>query len=331
MERIAMRKIRAGIILLAIMTTAVTARAEEFHVAVTGSDEGPGTAEQPFATVERARNAVRAIERREDGALKQPVPVWIHGGTYRLTQPLRFAPEDSGAAQCPVTYSAFGDERPVLSGGQVLTGRKETVVEGKHLWALDLPAVRQGKWYFRELWVNGGRRPRARHPNTGFFRITAVPDMDLKENYFVGQNRFQYAPGELAQWNNLDDVDLVLMTFWVSSRRGITGLDASKHMVSLSKRSSMRLTDGFGHPQVRYHPARKTYYCRIKGEVINLGKKQQEAQRRFNPGGTSPRATAHRNIRLIAPTRLLTVPRTTPSATITFWTARRAMGPNSSA
>ena len=36
------------------------------------------------------------------------------------------------------------------------------------------------------------------------------------------------------------------------------------------------------HPQVRYRPARKTYYCQIDGTVVNLGKKQQEAHRRFN-------------------------------------------------
>ena len=241
-----MTRLRTRLILLAMIMMAAAARAEEFHVAMTGSDSAPGTAEQPFATTERARDAVRELKQREGGVLKQSVTVWVHGGTYRLAQPLRFAPEDSGTPQCPVTYAAFGSERPVLSGGQALPGWKEAVVEGKHLWTVDLPAVREGKWYFRELWVNGGRRPRARHPNTGFFRITAVPDLDLKQNYFVGQNRFQYAPGELAPWKNNEDLELVLMTFWVSSRRGIAGLEESKHMVSLNKRSSMRLTDGFG-------------------------------------------------------------------------------------
>jgi hypothetical protein len=31
----------------------------DFHVAVTGSDENPGTADRPFATLARARDAVR--------------------------------------------------------------------------------------------------------------------------------------------------------------------------------------------------------------------------------------------------------------------------------
>ncbi|MCX6873505.1 MAG: hypothetical protein NTW21_06815 [Verrucomicrobia bacterium] len=51
------------------------APAAEFHVAPNGNDANAGTAAQPFATLERARDAVRADNQRE------ATDVVIHGGT----------------------------------------------------------------------------------------------------------------------------------------------------------------------------------------------------------------------------------------------------------
>jgi hypothetical protein len=58
-----------------------------FHVAPDGKDSQPGTADRPFAKLERARGAVRALRREQGGALKQPVTVLVSGGTFRLTGP----------------------------------------------------------------------------------------------------------------------------------------------------------------------------------------------------------------------------------------------------
>ena len=46
----------------------------------------------------------------------------IRGGTYFLPRPIHFGPEDSGTAQVPIVYEAYGQERPVLSGGVKLDG-----------------------------------------------------------------------------------------------------------------------------------------------------------------------------------------------------------------
>jgi hypothetical protein len=44
------------------------------------------------------------------------------------------------------------------------------------LWAAQIPAVEQSKWYFRQLHVNGQRRPRARLPREGYYKIAAPAD-----------------------------------------------------------------------------------------------------------------------------------------------------------
>ena len=47
---------------LLVLLTAATAHAAEFHVAPSGSDDNPGTQAAPFATLERARDAVRTLK-----------------------------------------------------------------------------------------------------------------------------------------------------------------------------------------------------------------------------------------------------------------------------
>lgn len=75
--------------------------------------------------------------------------VILRGGTYRLDQTLELGPRNSGA-----TFMAAPGEKPVLSGGIVVTG-----------WTAD----KNGRWKatvnldnFRQLWVNGQRARRAR-------------------------------------------------------------------------------------------------------------------------------------------------------------------------
>lgn len=100
------------------------------HVATDGNDANPGTEDQPFRTLERARDAIRALPRT------QPITVWMHGGTYELARPLRLEPQDSGTAQAPIAYRAIPGEPVILSGGRPITGWQEGP-DGT--WYADLP------------------------------------------------------------------------------------------------------------------------------------------------------------------------------------------------
>jgi hypothetical protein len=93
--------------------------------------------------------------------------VALRGGTYRLDRPVAFGPADSGTPAAPVIYQAYGDERPVLSGGVRITGWK--VAAGR--WQAVLDDVRAGKWSFAQLFVDDQRRPRPRLPKRGYHHI----------------------------------------------------------------------------------------------------------------------------------------------------------------
>lgn len=217
-----------------------------YYVAPGGSDQNSGKLNAPFATLGHARDVVRGLKR--NGA---PITIYLRGGTYTLAAPLHFQPEDSGTAEAQVTYAAYKDEHPLISGGKKIEGWKPVNVDGKLLWAVQIPDVRDGKWYFRQLFVNGRRAMRARTPNTGFFRATAIPGLDLKKPYHLGNQSFQYAPGQLANWPDLDDAEVVFLTFWISARQKIAAIDETTRTVKLALTSPMRLTDGFGRtPQL---------------------------------------------------------------------------------
>ena len=98
----------------------------DLFVAAVGNDAWTGTlpepngekSDGPFATVSRARDAVRALKAK--GPLTKPVIVMVREGTYYLKETLVFGPEDSGTKDCPVSYVAYPGETPVVSGGRLM-------------------------------------------------------------------------------------------------------------------------------------------------------------------------------------------------------------------
>src|SRR5262245_61401044 len=90
-----------------------------FYVSVQGDDhwtgrqpaavpapaEGSGAIEGPFATLVRARDAIRQL--RAETQLVSPVTVMVLDGTYYLDEPLELSWQDSGTAESPLTITAF--------------------------------------------------------------------------------------------------------------------------------------------------------------------------------------------------------------------------------
>ena len=93
------------------MAGGAVAAPAEFYVAPGGADSNPGTLEKPFATLEKARDAVRNVK-RAGGLPEGGATVWLRGGEYPRTGPLELTSEDSGAAGRPVVFAARPGERP---------------------------------------------------------------------------------------------------------------------------------------------------------------------------------------------------------------------------
>lgn len=105
--------------------------AGEIHVAVSGSDQNDGSATAPLATIEAARNALRSLGKLGE----EPCTVVVHAGTYRLTKPLIFEPQDGGSEQSPVVYQSAAGDVVWITGAQRVTtqwiARKDGVFRTK--------------------------------------------------------------------------------------------------------------------------------------------------------------------------------------------------------
>lgn len=128
-----------------------------FYVSTAGSDKNDGSLNAPFASLEKARDAIRQLD-----VPKGNVTVYLRGGTYTQNQPLVFGPEDSGTSS-PITWAAYKDEVPVLSGGGLLQPVWEKTSSGI------LKAAVGANRNLRQLYVSGRKAVRARTPNAGSF------------------------------------------------------------------------------------------------------------------------------------------------------------------
>jgi len=170
-----------------------TASAARFCVAPSGSDDNPGTAEKPFQTLDRARQAVRKINAKMTGDIE----VVLRGGTYRIARTVVFEPEDSGTGGHNVVYRAQAGETPIISGGRVVTGWKR---HDGGIWKAPSPVADT-----RQLYVGGKRAVRARGP--------APAGLEL-----LGNDGYRTSDRTVLQWANVEDVEFCYLVTWTHSR-----------------------------------------------------------------------------------------------------------------
>ena len=192
----------------------------------------------PFATPERALQALR--EARRAG---KPAEARLRGGLYYLSQPLVFGPELSGTESAPVRFVAYPGEQPVLSGGRKIANWQVGKHQGQRLWMADLPGVAAGAWNFLQLFVNGQRRFRPRLPRTGFYRFAALTGKDSGMNWHQGPDNVQFEPGQIKNWRNVHDVDVVVYQLWFDTHHRIRRIEEDKNIVHFQARSLGSLKD----------------------------------------------------------------------------------------
>jgi hypothetical protein len=153
--------LKQGVICFALLLSANVRAAEgtRFFVSPQGNDRWSGLKDDPdlaksdgpFATLERARDAVREIKRAK-GPLTAGIEIEVRGGRYELTRPLALTAEDSGTPEAPVVYRARAGETASLSGGRRVTAW--TAVSDPAVLAR-LDPVARGKLYQADLRAQG--------------------------------------------------------------------------------------------------------------------------------------------------------------------------------
>ncbi|HEY9172413.1 MAG TPA: right-handed parallel beta-helix repeat-containing protein [Verrucomicrobiae bacterium] len=266
--------------------------AVELYVATNGSDAHPGTQSKPFATLERAREAVRQL--KAGGKLpKGGVTVWLHGGDYVRTNAFELTVADSGTPDSPIVWRARKGESVRLLGGRRLSGFTpvtDTAMRARfdasardHIVQLDLRAL--GITDFGEMKSRGFGRPTApahcelffdhrpmtlaRWPNEGeFTQIAGYPAASDRQDEHGGKlgelpGGFLYAGDRPRRWQ--DPAGLWVHGYWAydwaNSYERVAALDLEQRLVKTAP----------PHGHYGYRKDQRFYFLNVLEELDQPG------------------------------------------------------------
>ena len=260
--------------------------AAEFFVGPRGDDANPGTAERPFATLERARDAVRAWRAaRGAGPAPGPVAVRLLPGEYGRTGTFELGPLDSGTPAAPVVYRADRPGTAVLYGGTRLRGLRQVddpailarlpeSARGR-VWSCDLaaqgvtdlPPLRERGYGVAapattaEFFCDGQALTLARWPDHGFVNGGAILAAGVKA---TGEpSVFTYGDDRHARWTTAPDAWLYgyFAHGWADRTLAVRKIDPATKQV---------VCDPYGYGKAGMQPVKWFNQGRIKYQVFNL-------------------------------------------------------------
>ncbi len=218
--------------------------AAEFHVSPQGNDAAAGTAEAPFATLAKARDAVRALRKKDHNEV---MTVKVHDGTYEMMEPLVLEPQDSD-----LTIEAAKGAKPVFLGARKVEGfgpHKESILKA------DVSKLGLQKLQVRQLLFDGERQPLARYPNFdpqnplygGWAFVQDIPKD--KEEGHKWKSECYLDPKDVRHWEHPEDVeiDVFAMYGWWNFIVPVQGIDPVTHKLTLAKDCGYDL-----HPHNRF-------------------------------------------------------------------------------
>ena len=241
------------ILLTVLGVAALSAAAADInlYVATGGNDAWSGRLDKanaartdgPLQTLQAARDKARAL--RGEGPA-QPVNIILRGGTYYLPETLALTPEDSGAPNAPVVWKSAPGESAFISGGRAIAGLKETRLNGLRAWQVTLPEVAAGDWFFRQLFVQKQGEAfttRRFRPLRGMLLTagTTYSPQRKTQAHRAAQPDFLFFPGDLQQFANLPEVEIVALHSWSASRLKIKSLDTQGNVVTLTSVPTFRI------------------------------------------------------------------------------------------
>ena len=281
-------------LILMLLWTALAdvALSRDFYLAPTGDDQNIGSIDHPFATLERARDALRASRREGTSLGSGAVTIWLAGGIYQRAKTFDLSAEDSGSLASPIIYRALPGAAVRVMGGRVLDAwmpiddpailaRFDPAARG-HVRQVSLTALgiadpgamvsrgfnRGDKKSGIELCYNLQPMTLARWPNHDWLTIAATPSAAAEINergVTMGKltGGFHYADDRPRRWAASDDlwVHGYWAYDWANSYERIAVLDQGNRLI--------KTQPPFG--QYAYLTGQRFYFLNVLEELDEPG------------------------------------------------------------
>lgn len=237
-----------------------------------GNDKNNGTFTSPVATIEKAKELVRA----EKGEMMHNIYVLIAGGEYYVDKAIEFTEEDSGENGYNIIYTSVGDEKPVIMQGKHFSGF--TLYDAEK----NIYRVSTGGLNARQVYFNGVRGIRARseghiglanctleleygHTTTDTF----IADFKYpKELEFVYMDHWTQPRGQVEKIEVKDDIAYITMdpVWWpIGSNKG-----ASSATIPEWYENAYELLDNPGEWYLNIHDGFLYYIPRHYEDMSNM-------------------------------------------------------------
>lgn len=177
-----------------------------YHVKPQFEGERSGSVSNPFAHLSEARDAIRKQRRSQAADTFYQYNVFIHEGTYAVTDGLLFETQDGGDSSTEIIYQGVGETAPVFFGGKTIPNQKIEALKdpyfkerlinksvSKHIKQVDLKALGIHEYgsLVRHGWgLNGIQRTPPVSLTTGGQRMHLArwPNVEEDSQYMVKQH-----------------------------------------------------------------------------------------------------------------------------------------------
>ncbi len=205
------------------------------------SQNGDGSEENPFNTLEEAKQKAKEI--RQNGVTDH-INVWILPGDYFIAEPITF--DDTDAQN--ISYIAFPGASPSFTGAKALDNWYEDTQNGVKVFTADIPEDLS----FDAMVKDGKTLPKTRYPESGYLTIetedhtnsiwteeTKKWEYNLGDTQFIGNS--QYNPENIK---NINNVTVKILHRWVTDFSYLNGYDCATNKYTLLFPTTMTVESG---------------------------------------------------------------------------------------
>ena len=218
-------------------------------VSTEGNDMNEGTEGSPLATLEGAKEKLKAL--KNEIPENTTVTVWFKEGKYIIDEEINFTSDDFSG----VVFRSMPDEDVVFTGSIEITDWTEGEINGVKALVAD---VDTDEIYFRTLFKGEKRLPVSTWPEEGCFTAKSA---DIKDalypedttGYFKLHTAFYANSNEIMNFANVRDVNVRIMHKWCDDILPLRSVDTETGRVELRKPAAMTIEveDNYVYENVR--------------------------------------------------------------------------------
>jgi hypothetical protein len=242
----------------------------KYYLSSNQIDMPDGSIRKPFFTFDQVQQAVRNRPNK-----KSSVQVVIRGGTYTISKPLIFTPEDGGDSLHTVEYIAYKGEKVSINGSKIVAGTWIKNTNG-NIWKLKIKNFQRKKDVFRAMFANGKRLQRA--TSDTLFSKGAIPAFADKYKHLdfpairkLVKDSINVFCGFVYANNNLDSLkdltgEVIVYNSWEASWHTIKNIDTANNIINFKTPATYPV--GFFGPKVRFRIENSEDFLDSPGEWL---------------------------------------------------------------